>query len=219
PADPAATIRIDTVWPTEIDGAGQAKSAAVAAATAAPARATESTAPRPSTERPAEPSAPTVAEDPFTTWLIDLESAVLPYSRWIALAAIAAALGLTAVLLRGVDAGATDASAGPRVEIDSSPDESIVLAADGDFGDPEGLPPVWRVEEPLAESADAPLRPLDGSPAAAPPTPPALVAAGPASASPRTPHAQLIGQVHPATPDTAYPRTATVPRTQEGATR
>lgn len=175
--DPTATIRIDTVTPTTFEDQ--------------PARATRP-APRPT---PSKLSSPTPvssleAEDPWAAWLVNLEAAIVPYSRVIVLAAVIAAMGLTLVLLRGGRPQTDDSSAAPQVSAETPVD---ALATEASVAPPfstEQAPLVWPTAPQPTE-----LRPLTQTTAVAPS--PAF-AAGPASAWRGPAGARLTGEVLPA---------------------
>lgn len=126
--DPTATIRIDTVTPYQYPGEAPAAKPAEAKQ---PAPIFEEPATVPFTPKPvakpeavaANPVAATIVEDPiedpWSAWLLNLEATIQPYSRWIALAAVIAALGLTIVLLRGGGGATSTSETAPQVSTDS----------------------------------------------------------------------------------------------------
>ncbi|QDT70169.1 hypothetical protein MalM25_31150 [Planctomycetes bacterium MalM25] len=190
--DPVATIRIDTVTPTTIDAPEKREPQRGPSEAAGPA-----TIPfRPvADEAPSADAAPgLVADDePWATTLLEIESTIQPYSRWIALAALLAAMGLTAVILQGGGRPAVDDSTAPA---------TLGAPAGGAFAGNEPVEPVveeslsWPSVEPIdSTSGGGSLSPLNEPGVAVAQTPPPTVAAGPASASRSPGHARLTGEV------------------------
>ena len=184
-----ATIRIDTVTPTSVDTPDkQPKPQRLRVDRGAPA-----TIPfRPAedaTEAEPKPFEPAV-EEPWSTTLLELESTIQPYSRWIALAALIAAMGLTVVILQGGGVIETDST----TPVQEAPD-GAAFAENEPTGpvDDAGLtrPSVAPIEEAQSDW----LRPLQEPGVAVAQTAPAAVAAGPASASRGMGHARLTGEV------------------------
>ena len=198
--DPTVTLRIDTVTPTSFD-----------ATTATPSPNPAPLVPSASQPAPAPSVDNVTIDDPWAAWLVEAEAAILPYSRWIVLAAVIAALGLTLVLLQTTGRPALDAGdATPQVQIGF---DGPALADSSGATEATGSP----LEAPAWSSPDNGLQPLaDGQESTAPP----LVAAGPASAPPRV--ATLLGDVLPSEPPVAtaqrldYPRTAIAPSEPTG---
>lgn len=210
-SDPAVTIRIDTVTP---DAFEVSKEEALLRKQANEALLGGT-----------EPD--TAIEDPWASSLLSLEAAILPYSRWIVLAAVIAALGLTLVLLqtagrRPLDAG----TALPQVQLGQYDPAYVTAEAAPQPTPAAGEAPSWGTlpdEAAVANAWDASegLRPLDRENETTEVAPP-LVAAGPASVAPRNARATLLGQVLPPDADPSvevatatrpdYPRTATAPR-------
>lgn len=177
--NPTATIRIDTVSPTDFDEATPATSAAPVVQRAKPAEAS-------SVELSAIPGDDAL-EDPWAAWLLNLESAVLPYSRIIVLAAVIAALGLTLVLLQSGTKQVETNGTAPQVLIDNN---DSVLASTTDES-----APLWSGEPVAATDATHNgLRPLD-TPA------PAALASGPASAARGPGRVSLTGEVRAFSPE------------------
>lgn len=188
--DPVATIRIDTVTPTSVDApTEQPKPQRTRIDQGAPA-----TIPFHPAETavnaesiPSEPA----ADEPWATTLLELESTIQPYSRWIALAALIAAMGLTVVILQG-----------SGVTIETDPTTPAQEAPDGAaFAESEPLNPVDDAGltrpaiEPIEEAKSDWLRPLQEPGVAVAQTTPATVAAGPTSASRSPGRARLTGEV------------------------
>lgn len=166
--DPTATVRFDTV-PTS---AGYVPAELYAYAV---------------TDR--EP--PTPAEP--VNWLLRLEAALVPYERWVALAAVIAALGLTLSLLSGKPEA-------PTVE---TPSEAVFA---GDAG-PTYEPAIDR-SEPIDQFGTALATPAEQAVAKA------VTATGPRGLPiGEGPRARLAGRVAlvPAGSFDAYPRTAVAP--------
>ncbi|TWT97011.1 hypothetical protein Pla108_27880 [Botrimarina colliarenosi] len=198
-SDPTATIRIDTVSPSTFDDE----------------------TPEPPPRRQAIDS-PTMfgepkmlgeprmfgeqaaIDDPWATWLLNLESTILPYSRIIVLAAVIAAMGLTFVLLRGGAAAMEAPNTSPQVSIDAHTDTLAAVEAVETVANPsaEEAPPFhWPVASTPTPASGA-LRPLDASPlgesvATTDSLPPSSFARGPASAWQGPAGAKLTGQVMP----------------------
>ncbi len=198
--NPTETIRIDTVSPGVFDArANPATQAASPSEDNAPATIPFTSAAAPSATTEFQPTVQS-ADEPWTAWMLDIESTIQPYARWIALAAVIAALGLTIVLLRG-GGEAIDANEIPsQVLTDNEADQALV----GDY-ETGNAPPLWPagVAAETVETtpagidagyAELGLRPLDDQPSAS--TPP-LVAAGPASAARAPSAARLTGEVLP----------------------
>lgn len=188
--DPVATIRIDTVTPTTVDTPEKRKPEHEPGEAAGPA-----TIPfRPAADE--SPSidaaaAPATHDEPWATTLLELESSIQPYARWIALAALLAAMGLTAVILRG---------GSPTSPID--PTAPATSGTQATFAGSEPIEPAvenslsWPAVEPIDSApAGKGLRPLNEPGVAIVQSPPATVAAGPASASRSPGHARLTGEV------------------------
>lgn len=201
PSSPIATLRIDTVSPTTFDDVPSAARGAAAEPVAA-----------------GKPAAESVVDDPWAAWLLNLESAITPYSRIIVLAAVIAAMGLTIVLLRGGPAPTESHSLSPQVSADGT---SGSLVATEIFSKPlTASPNMWPSPAPPTPAGE--LRPI-GPPTAAATgetTPvassPVASAAGPASAWRGPAGARLTGQVLPAEDNRVnvaeaptYPTTAT----------
>lgn len=168
--DPIATIRIDTVSPGQFADAPAAREAPAVAANVEPA--------------PVQ----TLDDDPWAAWLLNLEAAILPYSRVIVLAAVIAAMGLTVVLLQG---GGTAGS----VEVPAIAPQVSSGAAGSDLATIEPIDAQAKAYWPPSTPAqEAGLQPL---PAQAGQVADATVAAGPASAPRRSPQATLTGEVLP----------------------
>lgn len=165
-ADPTATIRIDTVSPATIDDQPSRQA-------------------RPTSRPPAPTSSPpaAVAEEPVGSWLLNLEAAVLPYSRVIVLAAAIAATGLTLVLLRGARARQAEPTTAPQVSVEAPLDALASVATPADEA------PLYWPGAPAAP-AEAALKPLVTASTA-----PAPFAAGPASAWRGPAGARLTGEV------------------------
>lgn len=168
-SDAVATIRIDTVSPTFFDDSAPA--------------------PRPQAATPAATlpatTDPTV-DDPWAAWLLNLEAAILPYSRVIVLAAVIAAMGLTFVLLRGGPASIEAPAVAPQVSVGET-DNALVTAEAID------APSTWPA--PIQPAPQSELRPFPAEGAAPPPS--ATFAAGPASAWRGVAGAKLTGEVLP----------------------
>lgn len=177
--NPAATIRIDTVSPTDYqDLASEPAASTAASPVVLPFK--PATAESPVVDAPAADDE--TLSDPWIAWLLNLESAVLPYSRIIVLAAVIAALGLTLVLLQG-GAAKTDTTGGaPQVQIETA---ESVLAATTDEAPPWSGGSVGN--QPNSNDG---LRPLETPPSTA-------LASGPASAARGPGRATLVGEVRP----------------------
>lgn len=202
PGNPTATIRIDTVSPGMFEDRPTAQPVEALLAETSPA-----TIPFEPLASEAAPAVVPSVDEPWTAWMLDIESTIQPYARWIALAAVIAAMGLTVVLLRSSGGAVEAIDTAPQVFNESISSQALV----GDYetkGNTGGAPPFWptnATEEP-AETAPAGmvptyaadeqgLRPLEGSIAGSTPPP---VAAGPASAARAPSAARFTGQILPA---------------------
>jgi len=147
---------------------------------------------------------PACIDDPWSAWLLNLESAITPYSRIIVLAAVIAAMGLTIVLLRGGPTPTESPSLSPQLSADGGGDS---LVATEMFATPAiATASMWPTSTPPSPTGE--LLPL-GAPTAATSavtTPvnsatvapsPVASAAGPASAWRGPAGARLTGQVLP----------------------
>lgn len=166
--DPTLTIRIDTLDPARV-------------VERAPQQEAAHRLRRVDTVAPPLPTGGAQAEDEeYTDWLLQAEAMVLPYSRWIVLAAVIAAMGLTMVLLQGGSVSAPSEAEAP------SPNAAIESETDALFAD-DSAP--QNAEESLADWA---MEPLPEEPPAE--DKPALTASGPTAApSAKLPQAQLSG--------------------------
>lgn len=183
--DPAATIRFDTVAPYPVEPEAPAAPPTRRVEAPEPARATVPFEPISQTPTPAAaintpPQAETL-EDPWSAWLLNLEATIQPYSRWIALAAVVAALGLTIVLLRGGGGPIDPPEAAPQVSTEVA-GSNLADTSTGSF-EPVADATPWLTSEP----APAPF--ADESEA---------VAVGPVSAPRPAGHAMLTGELLPA---------------------
>jgi hypothetical protein len=181
----------------------RAASPSIEALAAAPATTTTTT------QRPAP-------RDEMTELLLGWDAAVAPYARWIVLAALFAALGLTLVLLRGGDGSSLGdtPSISPRAAVaspgelaaPSAPEAGIVSAAAAPWGASASSP--MPTTGRLASIAD-------GSRATAGDRRPLHVALGPVAAPPKAVLEQRVLEPAPAplgsTP--ASPRLANLPPT------
>lgn len=157
--DPTATIRIDTVTPYPYTGEAPT---ATPAGVKQPAPRFEEPAtvpfiPNPATKPEAVTATPGPAtilgdpiEDPWSARLLNLEATIQPYSRWIALTAVIAALGLTIVLLRGGGGAINASETAPQVSTDTL---DQTLATTDLSPDSEAAP--WLTPEPAAEQLPA----------------------------------------------------------------
>lgn len=183
---------------------------------------------------PATVESTSLEDETFAETLLQLDAIIAPYARWIALAAVIAAIGLTLVLLRGEPQAPVSDAPGATVNQASSTDE-ISVFAELDPLDPitpstpasASAPPVTRSQGPLvAATANTAATPATAAgPVSAP------FAAGPSA--PQTQVARLAGEVLPSTstPPTqvpaiasrpqadGYPRTAGYPNTNAGTRR
>lgn len=165
-SNPFETIRIDTASPTEISDPTPKPELRVVSP-------------------PAESSVPVaMTEDTTAAWLLNLESAILPYSRVIVLAAVVAAMGLTVILLQG--SGRPTSTESLELEPQVNAESSLQGLANTN----ETAPGWATSSEPTADLQPLPI------PAAQPEA--NTIAAGPASAPRRTGQATLTGQIYPA---------------------
>jgi hypothetical protein len=202
-ASPIATLRIDTVSPTTFDDAPPAKRAAA-----------------PETAAVSPPPAEAVIDDPWAAWLLNLESAITPYSRIIVLGAVIAAMGLTIVLLRGGAKPTQSQSLSPQVSADGGDDSLVATEIDSNpsafsqsstFSQPwTAAPSMWPSPTPPTTTGELlPIgAPTAATTAAATPinstavaSTPVASAAGPASAWRGPAGARLTGQVLPVEED------------------
>ncbi|MEQ8850081.1 hypothetical protein [Botrimarina sp.] len=172
PADTAAannkfaSIRIDAGAPPTADGAPAQPSAAPPIAAS------------PTLSQPAES---VEASQAAGGWLLDLEATIQPYSRWIALAAVIAALGLTAVLLQSGPEPVIAPAGAPQVDIGPT-SHSLVEIGPG--------------ENTAPRAAARPTAPVAPTTLAGSPPPPS--SSGPPSAYPATARPELTHPFAPA---------------------
>lgn len=206
--DPTATIRIDTITPAVFDTPAAEPQREPATPPSASMPATPATIPF---VQPAEFAPPPAEEhealdDEWTTWLLNLEATIQPYSRWIALAAVIAALGLTVVLLRGGGAPLDATETAPQVSTEAT---NQVLAGEPtweqDPAEVEAAP--WLTPQPPTTEPTADLGPLRQPPTAA-------VAVGPVSAPTPPGRATLTGEVFPSETPRVADSTAADPFTR-----
>lgn len=174
-----------------------------------------------------------VHPDAYAETLLQLDAMVAPYARWIALAAVIAAIGLTLVLLRDQASAPLNDSPGDTINQAQSVSEDL-----GVFADLGPLDPIKPSFTPPTTPATAMIIEAPAGPASTPTVAETTTAAGPVSAPSlaarpsRVPAVQLTGEVGPVgvgqspnapaiatrpQPD-GYPRTAGYPST-DGSTR
>ncbi len=186
--NPASTIRFDTLLTEEgfIEEKGiEAKRVGVEAVRVGTNR--------PQSVRNEAPQLQPTTE--FDSWLLNLEAAVMPYSRWIVLAAVISALGLALVLLRGSAPAALGDALLPGDRVENTVSNSATVAVD----ETDSVPAVRTLDTGTLGTGKG-LLPMDSSPEAITNTL-ATTAMGPAAhKTNNAPQARLAQQVQPIEP-------------------